>query len=557
MLKWAMVFAVAGFVGAGVFYSPYLGIDGQTQLVCPLCPHVTMVGVSPLVRFIRLTLGGGILNAASFMLVGCTVVAIARRLKKTENQTMATPEHKLTGKSADEPAEQPASNGGAEQPRAGSGDERAAASAKPVQAAPGVEQLESTATSEQTARGAELTASPAEAEQDRDLQSARAPGDPEKLDASPAPKQAGSSAELSTTESNADASASRGDDEATDSLPETADASDVELFTTGSGAQHSATLSEEARPAGGARQPEASGVSEQAGSGAERSATRSSVELAATGSGVERSASSTESRGEGGGYKVHIPMYEGPLDLLLDLIKQQKMSIHDIRISEITAQYLDYLHKLEELDVDVSAEFIYMAATLIYIKSKMLLPPDPLASPEEQSADPRAELVQRLVEHEKFKNAAQLLYQKQQIEENVWSKPDKTLYQDPGTEGELVVSLVDLVKVFQQVLERRKEIVRIELHHEQFTVAQMIVQLRAQIISSVENAVNLIPFFEACPSRHAMIVAFLAVLEMVKLQAVALVQEAMFGDILVKKGRAFDVVFDENGAIRMVDEEYR
>ena len=150
-------------------------------------------------------------------------------------------------------------------------------------------------------------------------------------------------------------------------------------------------------------------------------------------------------------YKINIPMYEGPLDLLLDLIKQQKMSIHDIQISKITAQYLDYLHKLEELDVDVSSEFIYMAATLIYIKSKMLLPPDPLTGPEE-AEDPRADLVQRLVEHEKFKNAAQLLYQKQQIEENVWSKPDKSLYNDEETEGDLVVSLVDLVRVFQQVL---------------------------------------------------------------------------------------------------------
>src|SRR5690348_2778377 len=256
-------------------------------------------------------------------------------------------------------------------------------------------------------------------------------------------------------------------------------------------------------------------------------------------------------------YKINIPMYEGPLDLLLDLIKKQEMNIHDIQISKITSQYLDYLHKLEELDVDVSAEFIYMAATLIYIKSKMLLPPDPLGSLEEQAADPRADLVQRLVEHEKFKNAAQLLYQKQQIEENVWSKPDKSLYHDEGTEGDLVVSLVDLVKVFQQVLERRKEVSRIDLQHEQFTVAQMIAQLRAQIIASAENMVNLIQFFEACPSRHAMIVAFLAVLEMVKLQAVALVQEKMFGEIQLKKGRAFDVVFDENGAIRMVDEEYR
>src|SRR5437879_6330495 len=251
----------------------------------------------------------------------------------------------------------------------------------------------------------------------------------------------------------------------------------------------------------------------------------------------EKSAERTASES---GYKIHIPMYEGPLDLLLDLIKQQKMSIHDIQISQITKQYLDYLHKLEELNVDVSAEFIYMAASLIYIKSKMLLPPDPLASAEGEPEDPREELVLRLIEHEKFKNAAQLLYQRQQIEENVWSKPDKSLYNDEGTEGELVVSLVDLVKVFQQVLERRKEVSRIELRHEQFSVAQMIAALRTQIIASAENSVNLIQFFEACPSRHAMIVAFLAVLEMVKLQAVALVQEKQFGDIWGRKHKMFD-----------------
>src|SRR3981189_276948 len=256
-------------------------------------------------------------------------------------------------------------------------------------------------------------------------------------------------------------------------------------------------------------------------------------------------------------YKINIPLYEGPLDLLLDLIKKQEMNIHDIQIAKITSQYLDYLHKLEELNVDVSADFIYMAATLIYIKSKMLLPPDPLASPEEQSTDPRADLVQRLVEHEKFKNAAQLLYQKQQIEENVWSKPDKSLYNDEATEGDLVVSLVDLVKVFQQVLERRKEVSRIELRHEEFTVAQMIAALRAQILGSADNAVNLVRFFEACPSRHAMIVAFLAVLEMVKLQAVALAQEKPFGEILVRKAKAFDIAFDENGAILHIDQEYQ
>jgi len=256
-------------------------------------------------------------------------------------------------------------------------------------------------------------------------------------------------------------------------------------------------------------------------------------------------------------YKISIPMYEGPLDLLLDLIKKQEMNIHDIQISKITSQYLDYLHQLEVQNIDVSAEFIYMAATLIYIKSKMLLPPDPLASPEEQAADPREELVQRLIEHEKFKNAAQLLYQEQQIEEHVWSRPDKSLYNDEGTEGELVVSLVDLVRVFQQVLERKKEVVRIEFTHDVFTVAQMIAQLRSQILASDTGTVSLIDFFEACPSRHAMIVAFLAVLEMVKLQAVALAQEKQFSDILVKKAKAFDVAFDANGAILTIDAEYQ
>src|SRR5258707_13620638 len=256
-------------------------------------------------------------------------------------------------------------------------------------------------------------------------------------------------------------------------------------------------------------------------------------------------------------YKIQIPLYEGPLDLLLDLIKQQKMNIHDIQISQITKQYLDYLHTLEELNVDVSAEFIYMAASLIYIKSKMLLPPDPLASAEGEPEDPREELVQRLIEHEKFKNAAQLLYQKQQIEENVWSKPDKSLYNDEGTAGELVVSLVDLVKVFQQVLERKKEISRIELRHEEFTVAQMIAALRAQILASAENAVNLIQFFEACPSRHARIVAFLAGLGKVKLKGVPVGGGKKFWGIFLGEDKKFFFGVFEGGGIKQIDEEYK
>lgn len=262
-------------------------------------------------------------------------------------------------------------------------------------------------------------------------------------------------------------------------------------------------------------------------------------------------------------YKIHIATYDGPLDLLLDLIRKQEIDIHDIPISKITAQYLDYLHQLESLDIDISADFIYMAATLIHVKSKMLLPADPLAGPEEQQ-DPRAELVHRLVEHEKFKNAAQLLYQKQQIEENVWSKPDRSLYEGEDTEGELIVSLVDLVKVFQEVLERRKEVAKIDLKHDQFTVAQMMDQLRKLLIAS-DQGVRLVEFFEACPSRNAMIVAFLAVLEMVRMQAVLLVQEQLFGEIMLRKHKMFAAVFSRDSgeelssdeAMNKIDEQYQ
>jgi segregation and condensation protein A len=262
-------------------------------------------------------------------------------------------------------------------------------------------------------------------------------------------------------------------------------------------------------------------------------------------------------------YRVQLnEIYEGPLDLLLDLIRKQEIDIHDIPIAKITGQYLDHLHQLEQLDIDISADFIYMAATLIYIKSKVLLPPDPLGGPEER-LDPRTELVDRLLEHEKFKNAAQMLYQKQQIEAHVWSHPDTSLYEGGQAEGEIVVSLVDLVKVFQQVLERRREVAKIELQHEQFTVAQMMEQLRKHLVAS-EAGVRLVEFFEACPSRHAMIVAFLAVLELVRLQAVVIVQAQLFGEISLRKHKMFDAVFagrEGEGPVRRaslkgIDDQY-
>src|SRR5438132_7884767 len=165
-------------------------------------------------------------------------------------------------------------------------------------------------------------------------------------------------------------------------------------------------------------------------------------------------------------------IYDGPLDLLLDLIRKQDIDIYDIPIGKITAQFLAYVEGIKQLDVDVAAEFIYMASLLILIKSKMLLPRDPNAPPEEQG-DPREELVQRLLEHEKFKNAAQMLLQKQHIEEAVASNPNlKDFKDDEGTEPELTADVIDLARTFQQIIDRAAHRPFVEINEDAVTVGQ-------------------------------------------------------------------------------------
>src|SRR5213593_408879 len=151
--------------------------------------------------------------------------------------------------------------------------------------------------------------------------------------------------------------------------------------------------------------------------------------------------------------KITLPLYEGPLDLLLDMIRMQKIDIYDIPIANITEQYLEYLHMMEEMNVDVASEFLVIAAQLIYIKSRMLLPPDPDAPPEEQE-DPRAELVRRLLEYEKFKNAAQMLYQREMIENASWSNAGQISVDEAELEPELNVTLYDLMLAFREVAKR-------------------------------------------------------------------------------------------------------
>src|SRR5213080_3685797 len=242
-------------------------------------------------------------------------------------------------------------------------------------------------------------------------------------------------------------------------------------------------------------------------------------------------------------------VYEGPLDLLLDLIRKQDIDIYDIPIARITAQYLTYVEKLRELDVNVAAEFIYMAAVLIHIKSKMLLPRDPDISADAQE-DPRAELVNRLIEHEKFKSAAQMLLQKQQIEDAVRSNPAIKEFMDAeGTEPGIAADIIDLVKTFQQVLERVRSRPILQVDEETVTVGQMIEYLQRRLALE-DRPLSLKQILRNVDSRQALVCMFLALLELVRLQAIQLRQDRLFGEILLRKHVGFEAIMAEQTAVR-------
>ena len=189
--------------------------------------------------------------------------------------------------------------------------------------------------------------------------------------------------------------------------------------------------------------------------------------------------------------------------MLLDLIRKQDIDIYDIPIARITGQYLTYVEKIRELDVNVAAEFIYMAAVLIHIKSKMLLPRDPFAAAEEPD-DPRTDLVNRLLEHEKFKSAAQMLLQKQQIEDAVLTNPSlREFTEAEGTEPEIAAEVIDLVKTFQQVLERLRTQPVIDVDDETVTVSQMIDYFRRRL-SLEDRPIRLKQLLTRAPSRPAL-----------------------------------------------------
>jgi len=248
--------------------------------------------------------------------------------------------------------------------------------------------------------------------------------------------------------------------------------------------------------------------------------------------------------------------YEGPLDLLLDLIRSQKIDIYDIPIADITAQYLEYMEKAVELDMELSSEFVYMAATLIQIKSKMLLPKDPELEKMAPSDDPRKELVERLLEHERFKTAAEMLQQKRVIEEAVWSNPQIQQFVSEDDQAGLAVTLFDLVKTFQQVLERAKSRPIYEVDKDDISLPEMIEYLVKLLRSNRPGPLSATKLFEQQRSRRAMICLFLAILELVKRQALELTQGEAFGDIGLQSGEGLERL-DGTGDLGAIEQEYR
>jgi segregation and condensation protein A len=239
----------------------------------------------------------------------------------------------------------------------------------------------------------------------------------------------------------------------------------------------------------------------------------------------------TTEHGEGGDeLKLRLGEFAGPLDLLLYLVRQEQVDIYDIPVARITDEYLRYIQVMKQMDITVVSEFLVMAAQLIEIKSKMLLPPDPFApAGEEDQEDPRKELIDRLLEHQKFKAAAQMLWSRATVEQGVFTRaPIETDKSNP----EVAVGVFDLLRVFQEILARKKQEVLLEIERDEVTMAQMLERLRNMILSAGE--LNLRQFFERAETRRELVLAFLSVLELVRTTEVRLTQEKTFGDIFMR-----------------------
>lgn len=233
-----------------------------------------------------------------------------------------------------------------------------------------------------------------------------------------------------------------------------------------------------------------------------------------------------ESRDE---LKIKLGEFAGPLDLLLFLIRQEQANIFDIPIAKITDEYLTYIRLMKSLDISVAADFLVMAATLIEIKSKMLLPRDPTAPEEEEIDDPRKELVDRLLEYEKFKAAAGMLHEKSTIEHAVFQRGK---IESDDSNAEINATVFDIITVFQKILVRHRDEIKMEIAREEISLSDMIKTLKRRIFEEME--LNVGKFFEEMQSKRELVTAFIAVLEIVRTESVKLTQKNTFGEIILK-----------------------
>ena len=233
-------------------------------------------------------------------------------------------------------------------------------------------------------------------------------------------------------------------------------------------------------------------------------------------------------------YPVKLEAFEGPLDLLLHLIKKHEVNIYDIPIALITAQYLQYLELMQELNLDVAGDFLVMAATLIHIKSRTLLP-RPAPEQEDPLEDPRDALVRRLIEHQKFKAAAEMLHEKETVRSAQWTRPDGVIADIAGDkpEPEVEVDLFSLITAFRTVLQRAKQRPVVRVPGEQIPIELRIEQLLDRL--SETEACGFVDLFDDTAGRAGMIVTFLALLEMIRLKLIRVFQAGAFGEIRVYK----------------------
>jgi len=228
--------------------------------------------------------------------------------------------------------------------------------------------------------------------------------------------------------------------------------------------------------------------------------------------------------------RVHVASFEGPLDLLLHLVRVNEVDITNIPIFEIATQYDAYLAMMRDLDLEIAGEYLVMAATLVHIKSRLLLPPDPAMPGEEPGEDPRAELTRQLLEYQQLKQAAENLQAIDSVRGLIWTRDGKIPEEFEGEEL-LAVELFDVIAAFKRLLDRLGEDAKLQLRRDDVSVADKIAWLSDLLRERV--SLDLLEVIAGLSDRSERIATFLAVLEMVRLQMIVLFQRLHRGDIRV------------------------